>query len=212
MRGIGAGFVCLAAGSALGQITLGQIDNFQDGTVMGWIGAAPTNIANGGPLGAGDRYLQITSTGGSGPGSNLATYNQIRWSGNFSAAGVTSIEADLRNTGNTDLVMRLVLFGANFDRWTSTAGVSLPAGGGWTHVSFSLAPGAMTQVLGSSSYSATLTAVERMMFRHDPAPPSATGSPIAGQLGIDNIRAVPEPASLSALGAGLLLLLKRRRR
>lgn len=39
----------LAASPALA-ITLGQVDDFQDGTTEGWSGgASPTNVATGGP-------------------------------------------------------------------------------------------------------------------------------------------------------------------
>ena len=58
---------------------IGQVDNFEDGTTQGWVvgllgapsPAPPQNIPNGGPLGAGDNYLQLTSVGGSGAGNRL---------------------------------------------------------------------------------------------------------------------------------------------
>lgn len=43
-------------------IVVGQIDDFQDGSTQGWGGyAVPTNVPTGGPSGAGDKYLKLTS-------------------------------------------------------------------------------------------------------------------------------------------------------
>ena len=57
--------------AALGaQVTAGQVDTFEGGTTQGWVvgdpshPAPPTNIATGGPAGAGDNYLQLTAVGG----------------------------------------------------------------------------------------------------------------------------------------------------
>ncbi|MEO6435672.1 MAG: hypothetical protein ABIP55_07905, partial [Tepidisphaeraceae bacterium] len=71
--------------SPLLAISAGQVDTFQDGTLAGWKNGgaqpAPTNVANGGPAGANDRFLQFTST------NRLAVFNETTWSGNFNAAG-----------------------------------------------------------------------------------------------------------------------------
>src|SRR5687768_2933674 len=180
----------LASTSGLGQISLGKTNDFQDGTVMGWTGnfAFPTqNIATGGPAGAGDRYLQLSVTN-----SHLAAFN-TGWNGNYQSNQVNIIEADLRNTGATDLHIRIVLFGTNGDRWTSTTPVVIPAGSNWQHVSFSLDEGALTRVLGTGSYQDVITSAERLMFRHDTDPPSAGGENVTGTLGIDNVRASSSP-------------------
>src|SRR3712207_4557029 len=55
-------------------VTLGQVDTFQDGSTMNWQEGGnspnpPTNVASGGPAGAGDRYLENDSSGGFGAGS-----------------------------------------------------------------------------------------------------------------------------------------------
>ncbi|MCW5941840.1 MAG: PEP-CTERM sorting domain-containing protein [Fimbriimonadaceae bacterium] len=202
----------LAASAANAQISLGKLDTFQDGTVMGWSGgAAPTNIADGGPLGAGDRYLQITSDGGSGAGGKLATYN-FNWSGDYTAAQVTGVEVWIQNLSATEtLEMRAVIL-SGATRWTSNSPLVLAPGSGWTQHTFSLLESDITRVLGSTSYTATMASVSRLMFRHDSGAPDAEGTAIAAQGGLDNIRAVPEPASMLALGAGVSALVLRRRR
>src|SRR5262245_12891015 len=96
--------VVASAGAALASLMLISsasaipvtIENFQDGTTMGWIVPGPSpnppvNIATGGPAGAGDRYLQLTSTGLPGAGGRLAVINDTRWGGDYIAAGLTSI-------------------------------------------------------------------------------------------------------------------------
>jgi len=201
--------------SAGAQIVNGQIDTFQDGTLMNWSGgASPTNIADGGPLGAGDRYLRLTSTGGGGPGSKIASYNDNQWSGNFLAAGVTRVEADFLNLGNTTLELRLVLFRFNapISRYTSVNAFVLAPGTGWQHAAFDLDAGSLVMVAGSASHAEALSDVGRMMFRHDSGTPSGTGTPVVGQLGIDNVRAVPEPATMLVLGVGMASLARLRRR
>lgn len=196
------------------QVVNGQVDTFQDGTLMNWAGgASPTNIANGGPAGAGDRYLRLTSTGTGGSGSRIATFNDNQWSGNFLAAGVTRVEVDMANLGATTLEMRIVLFRFNspISRFTSANSIVLAPGSGWRHLVFQLDSASLVSVAGSATYAQTITDVGRMMFRHDPGGPSAQGSPIAGQLGIDNVRAVPEPASLLVLALGAGWVARRRR-
>lgn len=194
-------------------VTLNQVDSFQDGTTMFWSGgSSPTNVATGGPAGPGDRYLQITSTG-----SNLATFNLSRWDGNYPSIGIDRVEADVRNTGSNPLVIRLVLFSVSGDRWSSNTGVTLPAGSGWVHVGFNLAEANFTRTLGSGTWGAAISGVERAMFRHEPTI-SANGTPVVGQLGLDNISAFSQvtpvgPATFTILsgipgGGGLGELLE----
>lgn len=188
-------FVCIASSLlscvAFGQITLNQVDTFQTGTTLNWAGGSnPIHIASGGPAGAGDGYLQISSTS-----FHLATYNLVQWAGDYAAAGVSRVELDMRNTGSNPLVVRLVLFGANGDRWSSNSSVSLPAGSSWTHVAFNLQAANFTQTLGFGTFNDTITNVGRLMFRHEPTI-SSGGSAVTGQLGLDNITALASTATL----------------
>jgi hypothetical protein len=209
---IGAGV--FLAPVAFGQIVFGRLSDFQDGTVQGW-GGDPGQISNqpNGMGGASDRFLQVNSDGGFGPGSVPATFNQdLGWRGNYLTAGVTAIRANVRNQGPQSLSLRLVLFGTNGDRWTSTNPIVLAAGSGWQTLQFSLASGQMSLAAGSGTYNATITDVAKIMFRHQVGPPSAGGTPMLGQMGLDNIRAVPEPATILALAGGVAVLIRRRRK
>ena len=97
-------------------LSIGQQDNFEDGTTQGWVvalgGAAhprpPVNIPSGGPTGAGDNFLFLTALGGQGPGSRLTVINVSQWTGDFIAAGISGVRMDLINLGPTDLNLRLL--------------------------------------------------------------------------------------------------------
>jgi hypothetical protein len=200
-----------AIASVNAQVAPGQTDTFTS-TTQNWNGASPTWMSGGGPGGAGDGYLRLTSSGGAGPGSKMTGYNSLQWSGNFIGAGVNAISVDFNNAGNTALEMRLVFFDSALStQWVSNASAVLNAGSGWQHFTFSLGSAAFTQTEGATSYTDTLTNANRMMFRHDPGAPSNGGTAVVATLGIDNVHAVPEPATLAVLGLGLLAALKRRR-
>jgi hypothetical protein len=193
-------------------IVLGQTDDFQTGTVQGWVGgASPTNVPNGGPAGAGDRYLRLSSSS-----SNLGTNNTVQWTGNYSAAGVARLNFHLNNLGANPLALRISLFGPG-GTFTTTDEVVLPAGFGWVSVEFSLEASEFTQMAGFGTLAQTLGNVSTLLIRHDPDPisPSGQSNPVTGMLGIDNVVALPEPGAGPGLAAGaaaLTWLARRRRR
>src|SRR5436190_14081933 len=102
-------------------VTLGQIDNFEDGTTQNWVinllnmgnpppEAFPKNVPTGGPSGLNDNYLQLTSTGSDGPGGRLVGVQyKNQWSGNFLAAGISGISMNVNNLGGTNISLRLVI-------------------------------------------------------------------------------------------------------
>ena len=203
--------------AARAQVTLGQIDTFEDGTTQGWtVGAGgapgPVNIATGGPAGAGDNFLEVSSTGRPGPGGRLVTINSSQWAGNYLAAGVNEITLDANNLGATDLSIRLLfadpMGGPPADVAVTSQALLLPAGSGWVHASFLIDPADLVAVLGSAS--AALANATEMRIFHNPAPdfpgPPVGIPDIAATLGVDNITAaaVPEPGTL-AFFAGLVV-------
>jgi len=210
--GICACVTVLAAAASARAIVIGTLDTFQDLTTQSWMGALPQNIASGGPAGAGDAFLEATSTGGAGPGSRLAVNNlDPRWNGDYLAAGVTSLELDMVNFGTTPLEMRAVFFSTSGARYTSTTALILPTDGLWHHLAFSLDEASLTRVLGSDTYAQCMSSVARLMFRHDSGSPSSGGTPIATTAGFDNILAVPAPGgALLMLVAGLGAARRRR--
>jgi hypothetical protein len=199
--------ICLLP-SAGWSITAGQVDTFIDGTTQNWAGgASPTNISTGGPAGAGDPYLRISTVGG-----GLAARNDVQWAGDYLSAGVTAVSMEMRNEGSTDLSMRVVLFNSPGGDFTSTSAVLLPADHEWHHLVFGLTAADLTHVGGGSgNLNDTLGNVVRLLFRHQAGPPSGASAPtpVTGILGVDNITAVPEPASALLTGAALGLAIYR---
>src|SRR4051812_39247395 len=119
---LNAPLMIVAATLSLSQVAsgavIGQIDTFQNGTTDGWFAGGlgmgsvpaipPQVVANGGPQGTGDRYLQVTGIGGNGPGSKIAAINMTQWAGNYLSPGISGIAMDLKNFGSTDLTIRLL--------------------------------------------------------------------------------------------------------
>jgi len=225
MRWIAAGALIAAvfAAPSRAQVTLGQIDTFEDGTTQGWgVGAGgspvpPVNIATGGPAGAGDNFLELTSLGGAGgPGSRLVALNDAQWAGNYLAAGIGTIQMDLNNLGSNDLFIRLLFADPVFGPPTNIAitdAFFVPAGSGWLHATFDVRPSSLITLLGTAN-NALSNATELRIF-HNPAPdfpgPPTGIPPIAATLGVDNIAAVPEPSAAAFLtSSGLALLMRYR--
>jgi hypothetical protein len=208
-----ATLVCAAAiaSTPAGAITPGQIDDFS-GSLQGWSdgGASPNPpelIGDDGPGGTGDSYMLLTSTGVQSAGGKLVVLNDQQWAGNYTAAGVTEIEMDLRNLGRTDLSMRLLFEdptnGAPKNQAITTSAFVLPAGGDWTHVSFAVGASDLTALFGSATV--VLSNTTQIRLYHGTAL-GYPGNPIAAKLGVDNIAAVPEPASWALMIAGLGLI------
>ncbi|MCC6402577.1 MAG: hypothetical protein IT207_01055 [Fimbriimonadaceae bacterium] len=185
--------VTLFALDAAAQITPGQVDDFEDGTVMNWAGGDfPVNMPDGGPNGTGDNFLQLSSDGGPFSGGKLAAYNLTQWAGDWGGVGVESVSGFFRNLGATDIHLRLVLFDSGIpqSRWTSNSAQILAVGSGWVELTFSVLEADLTRVQGTGSYAVLIGNVDRLMFRHQSGPPAAGGQSTVATLGMDVIRAI----------------------
>jgi hypothetical protein len=225
----------LQSGTALA-VRVGQADDFEDGTRQAWemgLLAATTsnmtNVADGGPGGMSDNYLEVVSDGTLVAGGRLTFFNQNQWSGDYTSAGITAIAMDLKNLSSSEpLQIRLAIEGGFLDPvnpgsfigglFATSANISLEAGTGWTHAVFSLLPAALTPVSGRSGVTgndvlAALGNVTELRLLNSELP-DWNGLPVSATLGIDNIQAVPLPPTALLFGSGLLGLgiWQRRRR
>jgi hypothetical protein len=205
----------LTASAPAAAVTLGQIDDFQDGTTQGWTSGGinpnpPINVPDVGPAGLGDDSLQITSTGILGPGSRFVAFNGTQWAGNYPSVGVDMIVLDINNTGAVTLNLRVALDGAG-GRFVTTVSVPIAAASGWQTVGLSIAPADLTSV-GGLDVNATFAAVTQLRVI-SALNPTFQGDAIVAQGLVDNVIAVPEPAEWLLLAAGLpiVALLQHRR-
>ena len=176
------------AGSA---VVLGQIDSFQDGTLQNWDAGldgvepfppSPVVIPNGGPGGGNNQYMQITGIGGTGtgPGTKISVVNRnLQWSGNYLAAGVNAITMSLKNTGATDLVVRVMIgdvaqLGSKepTNIAVSKDSVVLPVGGAWVAATFNITPSRLAAAKGNvaTAVATALTNAGELRIIHNPNP------------------------------------------
>lgn len=170
-----------------------QWDNFQGGTTQNWTSGAvnpnpPVIVLTGGPAGAGDAYLLVTSTGNQGAGGRMAVFNQSQWTGNYISAGVTVVSLHMNNFSTETLNMRIVMRGAGGDFWSASP-VVLSAQSGWQIVQFSLSAADLT---GGVNLTNTLSNVTEVRFIHSVAG-GYQGDIINATLGVDNITAADTP-------------------
>lgn len=190
--------LCASAASA---ITLGQLDDFEDGTTEGWSEGLfspnpPINMSTGGPEGAGDNYLSNTSSGEFlTAGGRMLMFNTTTWTGNFVAAGVTMVHLRLANFGTTPLAVRVAFEGA-VSQMASTTAFALPPDGVWYVATFGLGPADLTVVGGVATTTAILSDVTMMRILSRAGGPGWQGDEIAGTLGVDRI----EAAAASGVG------------
>lgn len=209
----------LLIGPRANAISVGQIDRFQTGTTENWVEGLgfgvppvpPAAVASAGPNGAGDFALLVTATGAViGAGGKLVINNiQPRWAGSYTAAGVGWIVVDVRNPNTVPLRIRIGVdgpaAGATGGKWI-TPQQSIPPQSGWQTFYFpinaqSLLPGD----LGATNVATTLANVAVLRVMHG-TQNTWQGEPILGQMFVDNIEALPEPAFASGLVAGIIAL------
>jgi len=173
------------------QISLSSVNDFEDGTTMGWsVGAVatnpPVNIDTGGPNGLDDNFLSCSSDGVGASGRLVIFNSSSTWTGDWTTAGVNYISFKANNTGATNLILRISLDGTG-GRFSTTNGASIPAGSGWTTINIPVAPSDFTSV-GGTSINNTLADVTVMRINHSSVP-SFTGDDIVATLGLDLISA-----------------------
>lgn len=193
-------------------ITLGQVDDFQDGTTLEWFEGnlspnPPINEPNTGPTGAGDHALSNVSTGSFGPGSRMIMFNNAQWTGDYLSAGVDQISLMMRaDPATNSLSMRVAIQGVDGSRYASNDAFNLDSDGNWYPAKFDLSSNNMTLLEGTQSLDEVLASVSELRIL-SAASPSWIADPVEAKLFVDNITAVPEPSgSLAIIAAWMALL------
>lgn len=146
------------------QVVINQVDNFNDGTVQGWV----TGKANDTIITNQANQLQVRAIGGSGQFGKLLVFNETTWSGDYIGQGITSIKLKLNNTfdpfGN-GLRMRLAIGdnrapgapSAPSGTWfVSSTPVILNTSAGEVEAVFSLKEADMTRAQGTATFASVL--------------------------------------------------------
>lgn len=188
MLGVSFGFV---AGPSILTIVAGQVDSF-DSDLSGWEtgssqAGSPNWEADGGRLGTGDGFMRVTSKGGEGAGSRLSVYNLGQWAGDYTTAGVDSITFDVKNLGESELRIRLVVESSG-PRYITSEFFPLPVGKDWVTASFSLLEADLTNIPRTVDYASVMADVTSLRIVHSDStdfPPV----PIVAEIGVDNILA-----------------------
>ena len=215
---VGAMVVLVGASRSEG-VNFGQVDDFQDGTVMYWAGGQgdpPLSVSSGGPEGENDGYLHIST-----PADfeyHLGVRNKTQWTGDYISAGITSIEMDLNHFSpiTEEVSIRLLLFGPG-GAYTSISPTPVEVDV-WKRYGFGITEDDLVLVFdsgGTGDVTDTLYGVTTLLIRNDPfaEPTPIGGHPphFDGMMGIDNITALPEPSSIGLLVLGGFLLRVKRR-
>lgn len=217
---VSASFLGLADASAA--VVLGQIDDFESGTTLNWANGGgggtpqPLNITTGGPAGANDNFLEATADG-SGAGGKLTVFNRTQWIGNYVGQGINEIDMDLENLGTTTLTIRIAFKSttANGAPGYLSAGVTLAADSTWHHEVFQITAGTMLAISSPAAFNTFFNSGEaEMRLINEAGATNLNGDSVSSHLGIDNIKAIPEPGSASLLlfAGGAAILFHRIRR
>ncbi|HEY3392190.1 MAG TPA: hypothetical protein VGK58_05760, partial [Lacipirellulaceae bacterium] len=180
------------------QITVGHVDDFQDGTTQSWLGANVEAVADAGPNGAGDTALRSSATGARfGANGKLIVYNDAdSWTGNWTAAGVVQISLDVKNPNTFPLSMRLGIagpdgfFGGGGGDAHATDGISVAGDNAWHSISFDVLADNFTPLNPTHpDAAAALADVTHFRILHHPEH-SFIGEAIDADFLVDNIRTI----------------------
>ena len=185
---------CLPAAPARAAIVFGQVDDFENGTPMGWVEGfspnEPTTVPTGSEQGTDDAFLRNVSSGDVGAGGKQVMFNLSQWTGNYNAAGVTRLRAWAANFGPDPIHLRVTFSGAG-NQFSSTRAVELLPDGVWRPALFDLTGAAITRVTGFGTPADALANVTelRVISSVNPAH-GRTVEPSNSTLGLDDLRAL----------------------
>lgn len=206
---------------AVGQITLGSVDDFTAVSEAGWSegGNTPNAPIHNSGVGADGLagHLQNVSDG-AGSGGRWLMFNDAQWTGDYLTAGVTGFQLDFDNrSGNgVDANLRIALNGAG--GWFLSDDILVADGSGWQTFGFDLL--SLNHLTGgSNSLTDTLSDVTRFEILSSVSDtPSVGGAGVVrgdnlvADFRVDNLRAVPEPTTFALVVMAAMGLAVRRRK
>ncbi len=188
-----------AAAPSAAQPVLGFTEDFPGTSTSSWMGGSLfSNPGTGGWGGSADGYLDVSTPSP----SNLGTVSfGPEYAGDWAAAGITQVVCWLRDTGGTGVLEIHLSIGDGLQTWQHDAGF-LPPAGAWGRYAVDLVPSGFTRIRGTSgTFAGTLSAVDRLHFRHDLAPYGPTPDPVQGAFGLDHLQ-LTTGASVDVPAAG----------
>ena len=93
--------------------------------------------------------------------------------------------------------------------FVSTHPIALPNDGAWHALSFSLAADEMSSAGGALTHDEALAHVEELRIFSSSEARYEASPPVFAIFGLDNVQALPEPATAMLLGVGVLIVLRR---
>jgi hypothetical protein len=213
----------VSMGSWAGAITLGQVDDFSNGTVMDWQGNQTFNVLGEGQLGPSDRVLRIDSFQRMVARNDTSFPANVpaQWAGNYTGAGVTQLSMDVKNPNTFDLKLFLgiaafdaggfvaVNSGGGGDTYITNYSITVPADDAWHKVSFSITAADFVEAVTNDAANpagpaGTLNNVAQLRILHSTVPGEFRGDEVSGHFFVDNITAeaaaMPEDADFNGDG------------
>ncbi len=209
-------------------ITLASVDGF-GATSEGWsIGATPSATQPTRSAGVGfdgqAGFLSHFSDSNGANGKWLMFSAQADWIGNYTSAGVSGITFQADNQAGNPLAVRIAFSGPGGWFYSGAQTITNSTGAAdWTLLSYTLTSGSFTYLAGSGgtgSFTDTMSGVTRFEILGGASAIvyHSNGNIIEAGLstntvGIDNITAVPEPATpgLLVVGWSAVAMMRRRR-
>ncbi|MEM9849324.1 MAG: hypothetical protein AAF847_15675, partial [Bacteroidota bacterium] len=118
------------------QVSLGQVDDFNDGTTQNWMQGQMGGLSNQ------SNSLQVVADGAGSLGK-LVFFNETQWQGNYIGQGINSIKMKVNNiSSNNPVFLRLVMrsmAGGSTTSFISKDAIEIPSGSGQVEVVFPIA-------------------------------------------------------------------------
>lgn len=200
-----AGLLALTACSARvarADATAGFVEHWSSSAFAGWGGGSSySNPGTGGALGAGDGFLIISNATPFNLGAKSSGPN---YTGDWRAAGIGKVQFSLKDVGNPDPLEIHFTLGSQSTFYQCNTGF-VPTSD-WSTFTVDLSDTAnFTRIIGVGTFSSAITAVDRVLIRHDVSPFVQSPDPIAADFGLDEFTFVAGSTGVPLSGPAVAL-------